>query len=607
MMQVHCLNQNQHQHQNASSGAWLLLEAEIKDAAGNTLGSVTTNSDTWYTYNADAIWEVGLFDTGSGNAFINENIDAREHRKVSGWKLPDFDPRQSAGSWERAAKVDVHPDAMPVAKTTLPLTVHTGVLPTVALQLSESRYFFDFGQERTGALMLTVPAATVAAWGGTGTELVFRLGEQVGSIDKHAVLFPDVSNWNKIPKWQSTFTLDGNGNDNVFEQHEYVGLWRYVEMHVIKPKRHHRRSSVASAAGQVLSPAAPFNLSQWTVHYPWVDEASFSSSNALLDSVWRLCKNTVKYTSLDTFTDSNVRERTPYEADGFLAAKSYWALRSERAFVAHSTQFVINNPTWPTEWKQYTVMLVHGHWMQTGDAMLADSNFDQLLNNTMLPFVDSATHLVNFTSSFIKDGMGPCPLGGAICNSPICHNDTAMFPPGVGSKSCDNIDWLPKFRAGFKFTTTNTIINAFAVRSMLLLAELANVTGRADWAKRLAQQAAQTKASMMQRMYDSSSRMWCDGICTSMRNHASFHSQHYLLSLGITPDTEVEHALAYLNRAGMVGSTYSANSLITGLFERGRGVDFGQTALNLLTSCANHSWCRMLQGNATTTWEHWEP
>ena len=104
--------------------------------------------------------------------------------------------------------------------------------------------------------------------------------------------------------------------------------------------------------------------------------------------------------------------------------------------------------------RRYTVLLVHGHWMQSGDLTLADENFDQLVNNTMFPFVDPATDLVNFTGHGVSQ-MGPCPLGGAICNSPMCHNDTAQFPPGVGSRSCDNIDWLPKFRAGFKFTATN--------------------------------------------------------------------------------------------------------------------------------------------------------
>jgi hypothetical protein len=52
----------------------------------------------------------------------------------------------------------------------------------------------------------------------------------------------------------------------------------------------------------------------------------------------------------------------------------------------------------------------------------------------------------------------------------------------------------------------------------------------------------------------------------------------------------------------MVGSTYSANSLLHGLYDRAYFVDYGQTALDLMTQCGEHSWCHMLNENATTTW-----
>ena len=64
------------------------------------------------------------------------------------------------------------------------------------------------------------------------------------------------------------------------------------------------------------------NLTAWVVNYPWSeaegDAGHFNSSNTMLNKVWELCKNTVKVTSLDTTTDSNTREKLPYEADGFI-------------------------------------------------------------------------------------------------------------------------------------------------------------------------------------------------------------------------------------------------------------------------------------------------
>lgn len=71
---VHCLNQNS---AGTNDGAWLMLEAEVYDALGNSIAQIKTSSTAWYSYNADSIYTVGMLDTGSENAFINENIDGR--------------------------------------------------------------------------------------------------------------------------------------------------------------------------------------------------------------------------------------------------------------------------------------------------------------------------------------------------------------------------------------------------------------------------------------------------------------------------------------------------------------------------------------------------
>lgn len=61
----------------------------------------------------------------------------------------------------------------------------------------------------------------------------------------------------------------------------------------------------------------PFALSAWTVAYPWTEtDSHFTSSNDMLNRVYELCRNTLRVTSLDTTTDSNTRERLPYEVRG---------------------------------------------------------------------------------------------------------------------------------------------------------------------------------------------------------------------------------------------------------------------------------------------------
>ena len=76
----------------------------------------------------------------------------------------------------------------------------------------------------------------------------------------------------------------------------------------------------ASAAAHIQ-----FDVRASVVRYPWVDtHSAFESSSTVLNAVYSLCRYTLKATSLDTFTDSNTRERLPYELDGKEAALACW-------------------------------------------------------------------------------------------------------------------------------------------------------------------------------------------------------------------------------------------------------------------------------------------
>jgi hypothetical protein len=80
-----------------------------------------------------------------------------------------------------------------------------------------------------------------------------------------------------------------------------------------------------------------FTLTAWKTHYAWYEEDShFASSNATLDAVWDLCRYTLDAASLDSYTDSNTRERTVYEADGIIAATNRLLVQRDLLWGRHS-------------------------------------------------------------------------------------------------------------------------------------------------------------------------------------------------------------------------------------------------------------------------------
>jgi hypothetical protein len=93
----------------------------------------------------------------------------------------------------------------------------------------------------------------------------------------------------------------------------------------------------------------------------------------MLNKVWELNRYTVQAAILDTYTDSNTRERRPYEADGLVAATAHLWLQRDVMWARHSHAYVIQYPTWPVEWVQISVLLAHMDYWATGSTDLVAS------------------------------------------------------------------------------------------------------------------------------------------------------------------------------------------------------------------------------------------
>ena len=201
-----------------------------------------------------------------------------------------------------------------------------------------------------------------------------------------------------------------------------------------------------AAASSPLARAPPptIDVSAWQVRYPWRDDDSrFASSNDTLNAVWRLARDTLQATSLDTATDSNTRERLPYEADGYITGLSRLALQAEFAWPRHSWVHNIQNPTWPTEWRQTTPLMALGDYLATGELSLFSRFASQLVAQTQIACVNSTSGLIDFRR---------------------CPRQAAGLGAGSEASLRDIVDWPPISRDGYVLSdTANTVVNAYAV------------------------------------------------------------------------------------------------------------------------------------------------
>jgi hypothetical protein len=296
------------------------------------------------------------------------------------------------------------------------------------------------------------------------------------------------------------------------------------------------------------------------------DAAAFHSSDGRLDRIWELCRYSIKATTFAGVYVDGDRERIPYEADAYLNQLSHYATDRDRQMARDTFDWLVQHPTWPTEWRAHMVFMAHADWRDSGDRAWNAARYDALRSQLLL---------------------------GRTRDDGLVTSDAAAIRQG------DLVDWPTGERDGFVFTSVNTVVNAFHLRALVLMAELADAIGRdADAAAYRAREAA-TRAVFQATLFDPVRGVYRDGEGTE---HASVHANLFPLAFGLVPQDQRERVTGWLRSRGMACSVYAAQYLLEALFENG-GSD---AALALMTAPTDRSWAHMLESGTTITWEAWD-
>ena len=299
----------------------------------------------------------------------------------------------------------------------------------------------------------------------------------------------------------------------------------------------------------------------------WVDDAaSFHSTDPVLDKIWDMCHYSIKATSFaGVFVDGD-RERLAYEADAYLTQLSYYAGDADPRMPRATFDRLMKFPTWPSEWGPQMVFMAHADWMETGDRAWLAAHYEELKTKLLNDRVGS-DGLVTSSLRLIRHG--------------------------------DIVDWPAHERDGYVFTNVNTVVNAFRLRALLDMSELADALGKKEEAAKFAEQERTAHAAFQEKLFDSGRGLYRDGTGT---DHASLHANLFPLAFGLVPSERRPQVAYWLAGRGMAGSVYAAQYLLEGLFENGEDA----AALGLITAPGDRSWRHMVDSGATITWEAWD-
>ena len=299
-------------------------------------------------------------------------------------------------------------------------------------------------------------------------------------------------------------------------------------------------------------------------------DSSFASDNATLDAVYELARWTLDGGVVDTYTDSNSRERRPYECDGLVAATNRALVQNDAMWARHSHAWVLEVPTWPIEWQQMSALLAWHDYQATGSTDVFETYARRLHQRTQVGEVD----------------------GTGLVNTSRGRHIVAWDPPPTKDMFVNNAH--------------TSVCNSWAALGLTALAEMAAAAGDPGGnASAYAAEAAGITHAMATTMWDTRNNRYCDGPCAdpAVNGHGGVTTNYFTLYAGLVPaeaTAAVSRQLAAfgLNRIGDYGSFVFLSALAR------YTDDDGSAVIDALTKCDADSWCHEIRAfNATMTTE----
>ena len=430
--------------------------------------------------------------------------------------------------------------------------------PSVNLQVYEKKakevknlknggIFVDFGEEITGTLK-------VLAEGKSSDKVLIRYGEELnadGSVRFETRCYCH---------YEDALIL--NGNNCVFEGYDYKAF-RYAE---------------------ILPQNSDIEIQEVTAvvrHYPFDDSAcTLKSSNKILEAVFNLCKNGVKYGSQDIFVDCPSREKGQYAGDLTITGASHIYLTGdirlfEKAIINQAQSQLISEGILAVapgslmqEIADYSLqfpILLLRHYMHTGD---------QGFLKSMLP----------------------------VCEKMLSH--FKQFDRGDGMlelvDTWNLVDWPDNLRDNYDFPLTNPIgkgvhnvINAFYVGAVTQVEQIKDILGIHHENK-----SKELKEKFNSIFFDEKIGLYVD---SENSRHSSLHANVIPLYYGLEPSFATNNIADFIAKKDLVCGVYMAYFYLKALAKTGRY----DAVWDTLVSEGSSSWYNMVREGGTTCFEAW--
>jgi alpha-L-rhamnosidase len=478
------------------------------------------------------------------------------------WKVRTWNKNGQLSDWSAIQSFKTAASFSAYSTARYPL-VCTPIAPVKIRTVGPGHYFIDFGKDAFGYLQWTLPP-----------DKLVRLNPGTNNQTTVEVHFGEKLENNLIDR-----TLDKSTIRYYKVNLQLAAGTRVYDIHPPKDKRNTSGEAILIPAPLgVICPfryielvncpvePKPEQLRQIAVHYPFDAAASaFQCDNSILNQVWDICKYSMKATSFTGIYVDGDRERIPYEADAYINQLSHYAVDREFSIARYSHEYLLTHPTWPTEWRQHSIIMAWADYMYTGNSESLAANYDMLKNDKLLLRHARADGLLNTPDSSIRN----------------------------------IVDWPAAERDGYDMKPVNTVVNAFHYINLLQMKQLAEVLGKTADAQTFGQKADTVYQAFQNVFFNTATGLYIDGDGST---HSALHANMLPLAFGLVPENKKSTVANFVKSRGMACSVYGAQYLMDALYLAGEE-DY---ALSLMTSTAKRSWYNMIAVGSTITLEAWD-
>jgi len=560
---------------NASPRFGWVMNSDLKDDVQTAFQIVVcTSPDAADKANGD-MWDSGQVKS-SQSVSVPYAGKPLQSNATYYWKVRLWNSRDQASEWSAVQQFRTGELSDRWVTARHPL-VKREVAPVRTAEVADGRTFIDFGKAAFGTIRVTLTSPTA------GKRVEVHLGEVLAGE-------------NGI-----------NRNPGAHRRYVKTALTLEKGTHtytVQLPRDRRNTSGAAIPLPPEIGVVIPFRyceligtpgkldasmIRQIAVNYPFNDDAAdFKSSSRVLNEVWELCKYSMKATSFCGVYVDGDRERIHYEADAYINQLGHYCCDREYAMARYSHEYLIMHATWPTEWILFSIPLAWADYEYTGDERSLSHFYRELQAKTLSVLAR-------------EDGLISTLLGRL--------NAAVHESVHLKGKMKDIVDWPHGEQGGVsgvygetdahEFVPINTVVNAFHIWDLVLMSRIAGVLGKADDARRYAEQADRVKRVFNEKLIDQAKGIYVDG---EGSKHSSLHSNMFPLAFGLVPEPYVKSVAGFVASRGMACSVYGAQFLLESLYRAG----LAEPALKLLTAEHDRSWYNMIKVGSTISLEAWD-